>query len=105
MPEVKGTEQKPLEDIFEDLQENATSYFKSHPRAFPEDGMLVGLLIDYRWFTFTWVYDNTSKTFSIYSQGEAVVGQRLGENEKLVAENMSGPAIADDGTYVPTATV
>lgn len=104
MPEAKATEQEPLEDIFEDLQENATAFFESHPRTFPEDGLWVALLIDYRWFNFRWVYDNISKTFSIYSQGEAVVGQRLGENEELVAQNMSGPAIADDGTYFPPAT-
>ena len=59
-------------------------------------------LIDYRWFTFRVVYNETTETYSVYSLGELIVGQSsLKDKGELVAENMQGPVISRNGTYNP----
>ncbi len=99
--EVKGVEQTSWEEIVESLEENGNFTFEPQPYKLPEDSIRVTFFIDYRWFSFRLFYDNVSETYSVYSQGELVVGDSTTDEGELVAKNMRGPAVSRDGTYNP----
>jgi len=89
IPEVKGAEQDPWQEIAENPEENGNFTLETHSRKLPENGIWVAFLIDYRWFNIRLLYDNASKTYSVYTEGE------------LVAENMRGPTVSSDGRFDP----
>ncbi len=89
IPEVKGAEQDPWQEIAENPEENGNFTLETHSRKLPENGIWVAFLIDYRWFNIRLLYDNASKTYSVYTEGE------------LVAENMRGPTVSIEGTFDP----
>lgn len=97
---VRGAEQSPWEG---NIAGNEEFTNEPPPLQLSEDNTIrATFLIDYRWFTFRLVYNQTTETYSVYSLGELIVGQSsLKDRGELVAENMEGPAISSNGTYNP----
>jgi hypothetical protein len=100
IPEVKGAEQDPWQEIAENPEENGNFTLETSSRKLPENGIWVAFLIDYRWFSIRLLYDNASKTYSVYAK-ELFVGDSMTDKGELVAENMRGPTVSSDGTYNP----
>lgn len=100
VPRVKGTEQSPWEG-----NTAGNEGFTDEPPQLQlsEDNTIrATFLLDFRWFTFRLVYNQTTETYSVYSLGELIVGQSsLKDKGELVAESMQGPAISSNGTYNP----
>jgi hypothetical protein len=97
---LSAREQSPWEG---NITEDEEFPYEPSPLQLSEDNAIrATFLIDYRWFAFRLVYNQTTKTYSIYSLGELIVGQSsLKDKGELVAENMQGPVISTDGTYDP----
>ena len=77
--------------------------FEPRPIQLSEDNTITStFFINYRWFKFRLVYNQTTETYSVYSLGELIVGQSsLKDQGDLVAENMQGPTVSTEGTYNP----
>ena len=97
---VKGVEQSPWEET---IAENEEFPFEIHRPQLPEDNAIrATFLVDYRWFSFRLVYNQTAETYSVYSLGQLIVGESsLKDEGELVAANVQGPAVSTDGTYDP----
>jgi hypothetical protein len=97
---LSAGEQSQLEG---NITEDEEFPYEPSPLQLSEDNTIrATFLIDYRWFAFRLVYNQTTETYSVYSLGELIAGQSsLKDTGELVAENMRGPAISTDGTYDP----